>query len=145
MAEAKTRPTNDAVEAFLGKVEPEWKRQQSFEMLELFKEVTGEEAVMWGTSIVGFGKYTQTYANGKKANWMATGFSPRKASFSLYLMDGFEDYLMQLGKLGKHKTGKACLYVNKLEDIDTGVLRQMIADSVAYMKEHYPLDPSVED
>jgi len=145
MTEAKTRPTHEAVEEFLAKVEPEWKRQQSFELMDLFKEVTGEEAEMWGTSIVGFGRYTQTYANGKKANWLATGFSPRKASFSIYMMDYFDDHQLHLEKLGKHKVGKACLYVNKLEDVDLEVLKQMIRDSVAYMKENHPLDPSVED
>ena len=145
MAKAKTRPTDDPVEAFLGKVEPEWKRQQSFELLEMFKEITREQPLMWGTSIVGFGKYTQTYANGKKANWMITGFSPRKASFSIYIMDHFDDHQMLLSKLGKHKTGKACLYVNKLEDVDQDVLREMIRESVDYMRQNFPLDPSVED
>jgi hypothetical protein len=145
MAEAKTRPTQEAVEAFLGKVEPEWKRQQSFELLEMFKEITGDPAEMWGTSIVGFGRYTQTYANGKKANWLATGFSPRKASFSIYIMDHFDDHQLNLQKLGKHKIGKACLYVNKLEDVDQDVLKQMIRESVEYVKETYPLDPSVKD
>jgi len=145
MADPKTRSNDGPVEEFLARVEPEWKRQQSFELLDMFKEVTGEEAMMWGTSIVGFGKYTQTYANGKKANWLATGFSPRKQSFSIYIMDHFDDHQMSLSKLGKHKVSKACLYVKKLEDIDQKVLKTMIRESAEYMKETYPLDPSVED
>jgi hypothetical protein len=91
---------------------------------------------MWGPSIVGFGTYTMTYADGREADWLAVGFSPRKAKMSVYIMSGFEGYDALLEKLGKHKTGKSCLYINKLEDVDEGVLRELIRQSVAQVKQH---------
>lgn len=145
MAEPKTKKTDASVEDFLASIEPEWKRQDSFDLLEIFKEVTGEEAVMWGESIVGFGKYTQTYADGSKRNWPATGFSPRKQSLTLYIDNGFDDYQDLLSGLGKHSTSKACLYIKKLEQVDEGVLRTIIKRSMAHTAEEFPLDPSVED
>jgi hypothetical protein len=144
MAEPKTRENDKNVEAFLASIEPESKRQDSFDLLEIFKEVTGEEARMWGDSIVGFGKYTMTYANGSKRNWASTGFSPRKQNFTVYITDGFEEYQGLLSKLGKHSTSKVCVYFKKLEDIEESVLRDLIAKSMKRMAEDFPLEEGVE-
>lgn len=118
MAEPKTKRTDASVEEFLNGIENEKKRTDSFAILELMKEVTGEEPQMWGTSIVGFGSYHYKYASGREGDWMLVGFSPRKQSLTLYIMPGFENYDELLGNLSKHKTSKSCLYINKLADVD---------------------------
>ena len=133
MAELKTKPTDESVVAFLNKVENDRRRQDSFKVLQLMKEITGEEPKMWGTSIVGFGSYTYKYASGREGEWMAIGFSPRKQALTLYIMDGFGEYDALLGELGKHKTGKSCLYINKLDDVDMDVLRDLIQKSVDFV------------
>lgn len=135
MAELKTKKNDGDVEAFLNTIEPEKKRQDSFEILRLMEEVTGEEAKMWGESIIGFGSYHYTYASGREADWMLVGFSPRKQNLTLYIMSGFDEYENLLDKLGKHKTGKSCLYIKKIEDVDTDVLRQLVKESVEHMIE----------
>ncbi|MBV7338085.1 DUF1801 domain-containing protein [Chloroflexi bacterium TSY] len=99
------------------------------------KEVTGEEPQMWGTSIIGFGSYHFKYASGREGDWMLVGFSPRKQNLTLYIMPGFENYDELLGNLGKHKTGKSCLYINKLADVDQGVLKKLVKQSVDHMRE----------
>jgi hypothetical protein len=99
------------------------------------KEETGAEPIMWGDSIVGFGTYHYKYASGRDAEWFLTGFSLRKQNLTLYIMSGFEEYDDLLGKLGKHSTGKSCLYVKKLEDVDQDVLRELVSKSVEHMKE----------
>jgi hypothetical protein len=135
VAELKTRPNDQSVENFLNRVENDTKREDSFSILELMKEETGDEPIMWGDSIVGFGKYSYKYTSGREAEWFLTGFSPRKQNLTLYIMDGFEGYDELLGKLGKHSTGKSCLYIKKLEDVDQEVLRDLVNKSVAHMKE----------
>jgi len=137
MTEPKTKPTNQSVDEFLKKVENPSKREDSYQILELMKEVTQEEPRMWGESIVGFGSYHYKYESGREGNSMLTGFSPRKQRFSIYIMSGFEKYGKLLNKLGKFKTGKSCLYVNKLRDIDKKVLKELVSESVKYMKERY--------
>jgi len=97
----------------------------------------GKKPKMWGGSIVGFGEYHYVYASGQEGDWPVTGFSPRKTSLSLYIMAGFDNYGPLMEKLGKHKTGKSCLYVNKLEDIDLEVLKPLIAESKNYMESNY--------
>lgn len=133
MAELKTQKNDGSVEAFLNSVENERKRSDSFEILRLMAEVTGEEAMMWGTSIVGFGSYHYKYASGREGDFFVTGFSPRKQNLTLYIMGGFDDYEALLAQLGKHKIGKACLYINKLADVDMAVLRELVRRSVAHM------------
>ncbi|MGD8700770.1 MAG: DUF1801 domain-containing protein, partial [Gemmatimonadales bacterium] len=96
--------------------------------------VTGEQPEMWGDSIVGFGTYRYEYESGRSGEWFLTGFSPRKANLTLYIMSGFSRYQELLRKLGKHKTGKSCLYINHLDDIDMKVLRRLIRESVAHVK-----------
>ena len=133
MAELKTNPNDQSVEGFLNKVPDEKKRQDSFAILELMKQVTGDEPIMWGDSIVGFGTYKYKYASGRKGEWPITGFSPRKQNLTLYIMSGFDEYDNLLNKLGKHSTGKSCLYIKKMEDIDQDVLRELISKSVEHM------------
>jgi hypothetical protein len=134
MAELKTKRNKGDVEAFLNSVPDEKKRQDSFAILELMKDVTGEEPEMWGDSIVGFGSYRYKYASGREGDWFVTGFSPRKQNLTLYIIFGFEEYDMLLGKLGKHSTGKSCLYVKKTDDVDLDVLRELVEQSVEHMK-----------
>ena len=143
-AQNKTVETDGDVEAFLAKVEPEQKRDDARTLVALFERVTGEPAKMWGPSIIGFGRYHYQYDSGREGDFLRTGFSPRKANISLYLMGGYCDPVTgsaqakKLERLGKHKTGKSCLYVNKLADVDMAVLEEVIADSVAAMDRMYP-------
>ncbi len=133
MAEAKTKPNDQSVEGFLNKVPDEKKRQDSFAILELMKQVTGEEPIMWGDSIVGFGTYKYKYASGKEGEWPVTGFSPRKQNLTIYIMSGFDEYDELLENLGVHSTGKSCLYIKKLEDVDQDVLCELVGKSVDHM------------
>ena len=135
MAELKTKPNQSSVLDFLNTVKNEKKRADSFEILDLMREVTGVEPIMWGDSIIGFGTYHYKYASGREADWFLTGFSPRKQSLTLYIMSGFSDYDQLLGQLGKYKTGKSCLYINKLEDINMDILRDLVEQSVGHMVE----------
>lgn len=130
MAELKTKPNDRSVEEFLASIPDERKRQDSFVVLELMKEVTRQEPVMWGDAIVGFGWLHYKYASGREGDWFLTGFSPRKQDLTLYIMSGFEEYEDLLGRLGKHKTGKSCLYLKKLADVDQSVLEKLIAKSI---------------
>ena len=138
MSDLKTKPHDGNVEAFLNSVEHGKRREDSLAMLEIMKEITSEEPKMWGPSIVGFGNYHYKYESGREGDFFITGFSPRKQSLTLYIMSGFSHYDELLQKLGKHKTGKSCLYIKKLEDVDMDVLKQMIRESVKMMKEKYP-------
>lgn len=134
MAENKTRPTDQDVLDFLESVEHKTRREDGLRLLEIMQEETGEDAVMWGSSIVGFGSYHYTYESGREGDMPLVGFSPRKQSMTLYIMPGFDDYDEMLDDLGKHKTGKSCLYVNKLADVDEGVLRRLVKESYEHMK-----------
>jgi hypothetical protein len=104
----------------------------------MMREATGNRAAMWGDSIVGFGKYAYTYASGRSGEWPITGFSPRKRELTLYIMPGFSKYERLMKKLGKHRTGKSCLYIKRLSDVDEGVLEELIRESVKRMREMYP-------
>lgn len=135
MSELKTQVNDADVEAFLNAVEDEQKRQDSFALLALFSKVTGEPPKMWGASIVGFGQYHyKSERSSQEGDWMLTGFSPRKQNLTIYIMNGFEDLQDLLQKLGKHKTSKGCLYVNKMDDIDRGVLEELVKQSFLAMK-----------
>lgn len=135
MSENKTRPTNQNVVDFLNNVDHKTRREDSFALLEMMKEITGEDAVMWGTSIVGFGSHHYKYESGREGDMPNIGFSPRKQSMTLYIMPGFDDYEGMLAELGKHKIGRSCLYVNKLADVDDNVLRRLIKHAHTHMKE----------
>lgn len=144
MAEVKTTANDAPVEAFIAAVEPPAKQDEARVLLDLFERVTGEKAQMWGGSIIGFGEYHATYDTGRDVHWMRAGFSPRKAKHSLYLQGGYCDDIAAgerdeaLTRLGKHKTGKSCLYINKLADIDLTVLEEMLAKDWAAMQRIYP-------
>lgn len=129
MTEPKTRANKASVVEFIESVEHKKRQQDAKFLLKLMCEVTGEEPAMWGSSIIGFGSYHYKYASGKEGEWMRIGFSPRKQSMNLYIMNGFEEYRTLLNDLGKHKIGKSCLYINKVEDIDIEVLKRMIHHS----------------
>lgn len=135
MAQLKTKKNEASVVEFLNSVEDEKKRRDSFAILDLMSEVTREEPTMWGPSIIGFGSYHYKYESGREGDWFKTGFSPRKKSLTLYIMDGFLQYDDLLRKLGKYTTGKSCLYVKKLEDIDLPTLRKLVKQSVEYVAE----------
>ena len=140
MAELKTKASDQDPTNFLNSIEPERKRQDGFRLLDVFKEVTGEKAVMWGSSIVGFGKYHyKSERSRQEGYWPMVGFSPRKQALTLYLtLDGSSaDEL--LARLGKHKGSIGCLYINKLEDVEEQVLRSLIAQSYENMKSAIPI------
>jgi len=137
MSELKTKPNQVSVNKFLKSIKDEKKREDSFKVLELMKKITKEEPVMRGPSIVGFGKYHYKYSSGREVVLFLTGFSPRKQNLTIYIMSGFKRYNELMKKLGKHKTGSSCLYINKLEDIDMKVLKELITESIKYMKKKY--------
>ena len=134
MSELKTKLNNASVEKFLNSVEDKEKRELSFKVLEMMKKITKEEPKMWGSSIIGFGTYHYKYKSGQEGDWMQVGFSPRKQAVTLYIMSGFSRYDELMNKLGKYKTGKSCLYIKKEEDIDFKVLKELITQSVKYIK-----------
>ncbi len=138
MAELKTRLNDGNVQAFLNSVEDETKRNDSFTLLELMKQLTGETPKMWGNSIVGFGSYHYVYDSGREGDWFKVGFSPRKQNLTIYIMSGFARYEELLQKLGKHKTGKSCLYIKRLDDVDQPVLEELVTSSVEYITQRYP-------
>ncbi len=130
MAELKTKKNEASVDAFIDSIENESRRADCRVVCDLMREITGDEPAMWGSSIVGFGSYHYKYASGREGDWFLTGFAPRKDSLTMYIMSGFSEYESLLRALGKHKTGKACLYVKKLADVDMGTLRTLIEKSV---------------
>ena len=139
MTELKTKPNDKDVTEFLNNVENQRRRDDSFKILKLMREITQEEPVMWGDSIVGFGSYHYKYKSGREADWLQIGFSPRKQALTVYIMDGFEKYDELLKKLGKHRTGKSCLYINKLEDVNIPVLKDLMSESINYVKENFKM------
>ena len=137
MAELKTKKSAASVDEFLAGVEDEQRRKDCHRVLALMKKVTGEKPKMWGPSIVGFGRYHYRYESGREGDWFLTGFSPRKKDLTLYIMAGFDQYDELMSRLGKHKTGKSCLYLRSLEDIDQDVLEELVGASVAATKKTY--------
>jgi len=137
MSEPKTRKTNASVEEFLAAVTHDKRREDCRAVVEIMREITGEAPVLWGDSLIGFGSYHYTYESGREGDWPLTAVSPRKQSLTLYIMPGFARYEALMAKLGKYKTGKSCLYVNKLEDIHLPTLRRLIAQSVEHIAKRY--------
>ncbi|MDT3740326.1 MAG: DUF1801 domain-containing protein [Candidatus Kapabacteria bacterium] len=136
MAENKTKPTEASVEEFINSINDEQKRKDSFVLLEMMKKVSGEEPKMWGGSLIGFGQVRIKSPSGREVDWLRIGFSPRKANLSLYISGNINrQYEEALNKLGKHKTGVGCLYINKLSDIDIEILKGMIETSLT--KEYF--------
>ena len=133
MAENKTKPTAVSVEDFLASVENDRRRSDAMTVCELMQEVTRETPVMWGPTMVGFGSYHYKYASGREGDHFLVGFAPRKANLVLYILSGFKQHDALMKKLGKYKTGSSCLYINKLEDVDVEVLRELVRRSVEYV------------
>ncbi|MBC7985823.1 MAG: DUF1801 domain-containing protein [Sphingomonadaceae bacterium] len=138
MAEIKTKPTAVAVDDFIDAVEPAQRREDAKTVCAMMERLTGEPPRMWGPTIVGFGEYHYKYESGHEGDMCRMGFSPRKSALTIYLVPGFERDQALMERLGKHKHGKSCLYINKLSDIDLDVLEALARDTLDYMEEHYP-------
>lgn len=138
----KTVATDASVQSFIDGIDHEKRRADAKVLLAEFSRITGWSARMWGSSIVGFGSYHYKYESGREGDCQVVGFSPRKASMSVYIMPGYRDLSHMLDRLGKHKMGKACLYINKLDDVDMAVLEEIVRDGVAYMLAKYPVTPT---
>ena len=133
-ADLKTKPTKVDPGDFVEAIDHDTRRKDAQALLDLLGRVTGMKPKMWGPSIVGYGRYEYQYASGREGEFMMTGFSPRKASLVIYIMPGYRDMAAKLKRLGKHKLGKSCLYINKLADIDLDVLAEMIADGLTHLR-----------
>jgi len=140
MSELKTRENDASVETFIQSVEDELRRADCRTLVSMLERVTGKTPRMWGKNMVGFGSYHYVYKSGREGDWFVIGFSPRKQDLTVYIMPGFDDYAAQLGKLGKHRTGKSCLYLKKLQDIDLRVLEDIARSSVDKMHARYRCD-----
>ncbi len=137
MAELKTRPNNQSVSAFIKNIEHPQRKADCQALLKLMKNITGKRPKMWGDSLVGFGNYHYKYKSGHEGDWFVTGFSPRKAATTIYIMPGFSNYPEIMAQLGKYKTGKSCLYVNKLADINLALLEALVRRSIDDMAKMY--------
>lgn len=137
MAENKTKPTKVSVTAFIKSIEDEQMRRDARKVAAMMREATGSRARMWGANIVGFGEYHYKYESGREGDFMIAGFSPRKQALTLYVIPGFKHFESLMSKLGKYKTGKSCLYIRRLSDVDEQVLKRLIVGSVKYMRKHY--------
>ncbi|MDW7661580.1 MAG: DUF1801 domain-containing protein [Bacillota bacterium] len=138
MYEAKTKPNDTNVIEFIEKVESPKKKEDAYKLLDIFTETSGYEPKMWGDSIIGFGQYHYVYKTGHEGDAPLVGFSPKKSNFSLYFATGDEDRNKLLCKFGKHKSGAACVYINKLDDVDVGVLKELIVQSIEFLNGLYP-------
>ena len=137
MAELKTRPTKASVSAFLAGIEDPQKRKDARRVASMMRRATGARARMWSNDTVGYGVYEYRYPTGNSGEWMLTGYSPRKQALTVYIMAGFEPFAALMKRLGKFKTGKSCLYIKRLSDVDEGVLEELIASSVKLMRERH--------
>lgn len=142
MAENKTQETGADVAAFLAAVEHPTRREDAHTLDRLFRQITGWNPRLWGPSIVGYGSYHYRYDSGREGDFLATGFSPGKAKLSVHIMPGYADFGGILARLGKHKIGKSCLYVNKLADIDMAVLAEIIRAGLDDLNQKYPVQAS---
>lgn len=133
MAELKTKETTESVSAFIAKITDKERREDCLAVIDIMRAVTKEEPKMWGSSIVGFGRYRYKYASGREGDWMITGFSPRKGALTLYILGGFASFSDLMPRLGKYKTSGACLHIKKMADVDWGVLKKLVAQSVKLM------------
>ena len=136
--ENKTQATTTSVEDYIAAITDEAKRKDSQVLVDMLKKLSGEPSVLWGDSIIGFGQYHYQYESGREGDMPIIGFSPRKREFAIYIMSGFEQFQVHLAKLGKHKTGKSCLYIKRLSDIQISVLEELMKESMAIIKsEHH--------
>ena len=137
MADNKTRPTRASVTAFMSAIGDPGMRADARKVAAMMRRATGKRATMWGPAIVGYGSYHYRYDSGREGDSMITGFAPRKQALTVYIMPGFSHFGDLMSKLGKYKTGKSCLYIKRLADIDEAVLERLIVESVKYMRTHY--------
>ena len=137
MADNKTRPTRASVTAFMAAIEDRKMRADAKQVAAMMRRATGKRARMWGPSIVGYGSYHYRYASGREGDYMITGFSPRRQALTIYIMPGFGRFQGLMSELGKYTTGKSCLYIKRLADVDETVLERLIDESVKYMRAHY--------
>jgi len=137
VAENKTKATGASVTAFINSIDDRQKRADARKVAAMMRKATGKRAKLWGPSIVGYGTYHYKYASGREGDFLMTGFSPRKQALTVYVIPGFEHFETLMNKLGKYKTGKSCLYIKWLSDVDEKILEQLINRSVKYMREHY--------
>ena len=133
MAELKTRETTESVSAFINRIADKTRRDDCLAVIDIMRDVTKEEPKMWGSSIVGFGRYRYKYESGREGEWPITGFSPRKGDLTLYILGGFDKFSDLMKSLGKYKSGKSCLYIKKLSDVDVNVLNKLVTKSVKLM------------
>lgn len=140
MAKNKTQPTKASVAAFLAGIDDPEKRRAAKKIGAMMRRATGKRATLWGSSIVGYGRYQYRYASGRSGEFMVTGYSPRKQAMTVYIMPGFDAYAGLLGRLGKHKVSKSCLYIRRLSDVDEDVLEELITKSVEDMRARYDAD-----
>lgn len=133
MAELKTKLNGASVDGFLNAIKDQQVREDCWTIVDIMQKATKAKPQMWGTAIVGFGRYHYKYASGREGDWMLTAFSPRKQNITLYLMGGFEDYDELMSRLGKHACGKSCLYIKRLSDIHLPTLRKLVGASVKHM------------
>ena len=137
MAENKTKPTSASVTEFVNSIDDPRQRADARKVAAMMRRATGKRAKMWGSSIVGYGTYHYKYDSGREGDFMLTGYSPRKQALTVYILAGFERFEPLMKKLGKYKTGKSCLYIKRLTDVDETVLEQLINESVKYMRDNY--------
>ncbi|WP_394168408.1 DUF1801 domain-containing protein [Saccharospirillum alexandrii] len=134
----KTQPTSTSIAEFIESLDDERRQIECNQLVELMREESGQEPVLWGPAIIGFGQYHYRYESGREGDFMRVGFSPRKQNLSIYIIPGFKPYQAVLERLGKHKLGKSCLYIKRLEDVDISALRELVRQSLADMNERYP-------
>lgn len=134
----KTQPTSTSIAEFIESLDDERRQIECNQLVELMREESGQEPVLWGPAIIGFGQYHYRYESGREGDFMRVGFSPRKQNLSIYIIPGFKPYQAVLERLGKHKLGKSCLYIKRLEDVDISALKELVRQSLADMKERYP-------
>ena len=137
MAANKTQPSKASVTEFVNAIEPAEKRADARKIAAMMRRATGKRAKMWGPSIVGYGTYHYKYASGREGDFIVTGYAPRKQALTVYIMAGFSRYGALMKKLGKYKTGKSCLYIKRLADVDEAILEKLINESVKYMRKNY--------
>ena len=137
MSDNKTRPTRASVTAFMNGIADKQMRADAKKVAAMMRRATGKRARMWGPSIVGYGSYHYRYESGREGDFMITGFSPRKQALTVYIMPGFSRFSKLMSKLGKYRTGKSCLYIKRLADVDEAVLDRLIRESVAHMRANY--------